>query len=180
MKAIGFVAAAALALSSIASADFIDQLQDEASTYMAAFSQGDLAQSFQTQLYDNISGAGIQLYTTGVEGEITIQLWDFLPTEGGMMMAEGTAVGTPGEWVDVFWDPVSITPDTTYYLVFEADTGGGIYGSTSNPYEYGMVFANPGYNPFPTFDYTFRTWVVPAPGALALLGLAGLVSRRRR
>jgi len=180
MKIVGIAMSAALALSCVASADIIDQLQDEATAYMAAFSQGDLAQSFQTQDYDHISGAGIHLYTTGVAGDITIQLWDFLPTEGGTMLTEATAYGTPGEWVDVFWDPVDITPDTTYYLVFEADTGGGIYGSTSDPYPYGMVFANPGFNPFPSFDYTFRTWVVPAPGALVLLGLAGLAGTRRR
>jgi hypothetical protein len=180
MKTIGIALSAALALSCVASADIIDQLQDEATAYMAAFSQGDLAQSFQTQAYDHISGAGIHLYTNGSPGDITIQLWDLLPPDGGTMMAEGVAYGTPGEWVDVFWDPVNIEPFTTYYLVFEADTGGGIYGSTSDPYEYGMVFANPGYNPFPSFDYTFRTWVVPTPGALALLGLAGLAGRRRR
>ena len=165
-----------------ATAAFIlDQNQPSATVYMAAFSQTDLAQSFQTQDYNSIAGAGIHLYTNGTTGNITISLWDYLPNNGGTMMATGTAVGTPGEWVDVYWDSVAITPNTEYFLVFtDEGQGGGIWGDTNNPYPFGCVYANPGYSKFDTFDYTFRTWVVPAPGALALLGLAGLVRRRRR
>ena len=102
-----------------ATAAFIlDQNQPSATVYMAAFSQTDLAQSFQTQDYNSIAGAGIHLYTNGTTGNITISLWDYLPNNGGTMMATGTAVGTPGEWVDVYWDSVAITPNTEYFLVF--------------------------------------------------------------
>ncbi|MDY7109639.1 MAG: hypothetical protein SYC29_13475 [Planctomycetota bacterium] len=136
----------------------IDQNQPNAVTYMAAFSQTDLAQSFQ-QDHDSICGAGIHLYTVGNPGQVTISVWDALPDEGGTMLASGSDIGTPGNWIDVFWPTVSITAGRTYYLVFEDDnTGMGIYGDTSDPYPHGHVFANPGYDPFPDYDYTFRTY----------------------
>jgi hypothetical protein len=169
-----------VAASATAGDYILDQNQPNAFVYMAAFSQTDLAQSFQ-QSADNIAGAGIQLYTVGSPGTVIISLWDALPNAGGNMLASASDIGSPGEWIDVYWDPVSVTPGDTYYLVFEDDnTGMGIYGDTNNPYPYGHVFANPGYQPFPNYDYTFRTWAIPAPGALALLGLAGLARTRRR
>jgi hypothetical protein len=172
------VAAAGLALP--ATADFIDQLQDDASAYMAAFAQTDLAQSFK-QTNSNITGAGIFLQPgIGDTDNVTIQLWDALPNAGGTMLTEASALGTQGEWVDVFWSTEPITPGTEYFLVFTGNTTLGIAGSTSNPYPDGIVYANPGYQPFPDFDYTFRTWAIPAPSSLALLGLGGLVLRRRR
>jgi hypothetical protein len=151
--------AAALALMAVpALADVIDQDQPSGSSYMAAFSQTDLAQSFQ-QTNDNISGAGILLQAgIGSTDNVTIQLWDALPNAGGTMLIEASATGTEGEWVDVFWGFFPITPATTYYLVFTGNTTLGIAGDTGNPYPNGMVFANPGYNPFPDFDYAFRTY----------------------
>lgn len=74
------------------------------------------------------------------------------------MLATASAMGTQGQWVDVFWGITAITPGTTYYLVFDGNTTLGIAGDTSNPYPYGYVYANPGYQPFPDFDYAFRTW----------------------
>ena len=179
--AIALSGAVIMSVAASATADYIlDQNQPNAIVYMAAFSQTDLAQSFQ-QSANNIAGAGIHLYTVGSPGNVTISLWDALPNAGGQMLAAATDVGTPNTWIDVYWDPVSVTPGVTYYLVFEDDnTGMGIYGDTNNPYPYGHVFANAGYQPFPDYDYTFRTWAVPAPGALALLALAGLARTRRR
>lgn len=136
----------------------IDQNQPSGPVYMAAFSQGDLAQSF-IQTNSNIAGAGI-LLQAGVGGtdNVTIQVWTGLPNAGGTMLAEGSEAGTAGQWVDVFWDYVSVTPGTTYYLVFVGNTSLGVAGDTANPYPHGHVFANPGFNPFPNFDYAFRTY----------------------
>ena len=184
MKIVGLVLGAAIALTSgTASAGLvIDQEQNDASVYMAGFDQTDLAQSFQTQAYDNIAGAGIFLQPgVGSTDNVTIELWDALPNAGGNLLTSASAQGTQGQWVDVFWDAEPIATNTTYYLVFTGNTTLGIAGSTSNPYPFGQVYANPGFQPFPSFDYTFRTYAsVPAPGALALLGLAGLAGRRRR
>lgn len=105
------------------------------------------------------------------------------------MLATGTDYGVAaGEWAEVFWSPVSITPDTTHYLVFtSANNIMGITGSTSNPYPRGQVYANAGYGAFPTFDYTFKTYAevgerIPEPASLLLVvgGLAGAFLLRRR
>lgn len=139
----------------------IDQNQPSNTTYMASFSQGDLAQSFQ-QTHGNICGAGINLQAgIGSSDNVTIAIWDALPNAGGTMLAEASATGTQGEWVDVFWETALITPATTYYLVFTGNTTLGITGDTGNPYPHGHVYANPGYQPFTDFDYTFRTYYDP-------------------
>ena len=136
----------------------IDQNQPSGPAYMAAFDQTDLAQSFM-QTNDNIAGAGILLQTgIGTSDNVTIQLWDALPNAGGTMLAEASATGTAGQWVDVLWTAVEITPSTTYYLVFVGNTTLGIAGDLYNPYPNGHVFANPGFTPFTTFDYAFRTY----------------------
>ena len=136
----------------------IDQNQPSGPVYMAAFSQGDLAQSFM-QINSNIAGAGILLQAgTGSTDNVTIQVWTGLPNAGGTMLAEGSAMGTAGQWVDVFWDYVAVTPGTTYYLVFVGNTTLGIAGDTGNPYPHGHVFANAGFTPFPNFDYAVRTY----------------------
>jgi hypothetical protein len=74
------------------------------------------------------------------------------------MLAEASATGTAGTWVDVFWTPVDVTPGTTYFLVFTGNTTLGIAGETTNPYPNGMSYANPGYTPYPNYDYAFRTY----------------------
>ena len=125
---------------------------------MAGFDQLDLAQSFQ-QTNDNISGAGILLMVgIGATDNVTISLWDGLPNAGGTLLASASAMGTAGEWVDVFWGYYPITPETTYFLVFDGNMTLGVAGDTNNPYPHGHVYANPGFQPFTGFDYAFRTY----------------------
>ncbi len=144
-------------------ADTIDQNQPSDATYMAGFHQLDLAQSFM-QSHGNISGAGIFLKpSAGETGNVNITLWDALPNEGGLVLATGSATGTAGEWVDVFWSAVETTAMTTYYLVFTGDEWLGVMGDTSDPYPFGQVYANEGYGSFPDFDYTFRTYYDETP-----------------
>jgi len=141
-------------------ADLIDQDQPSGPVYMAGFSQTDLAQSFQ-QAHDNISGAGILLEAgIGSSDNVTISLWDGLPNAGGTMLATASATGTQGEWVDVNWGYTAITPSTTYFLVFDGNMTLGVAGDTTNPYPYGNVYANDGYQSFPDFDYAFRTYYI--------------------
>lgn len=138
--------------------DEIDQNQPSGPDFMAWFYQADLAQSFM-QTNGNISGAGILLQEgVGSSDNVTIQFWDGLPNAGGTMLTEASSTGTSGQWVDVFWTAVLITPGTTYYLVFVGNTTLGIAGDLSNPYPDGHVFANTGFQPFTDYDYAFRTY----------------------
>ncbi len=158
-----------IGLRGVSSGCTIDQNQPSATVYMAGFGQTDLAQSFQHPTSRNICGAGIKLQPNiGTTDTVRISLWDRLPNNGGTMLATGSVQGSAGCWVDVFWNPVTITPNTTYFLVFDGNTTLGISGDTSNPYPRGQVYANPGYQPFPNFDYTFRTYSNPIPQGINL------------
>ena len=159
----------------------VDQEQGQYPTFVAAFYQTDLAQSFM-QAADNINGADVKLYPMGSEADITIDLYDALPTQGGSLIASGTDYGVlPGEWAECRWSVVSITPETTYYLVFTStDPMTGLGGDWSNPYPRGHVFANSGYQPYADLDYAFRTYRIPEPATLSLLALGGLALLRRR
>lgn len=158
----------------------IDQIQPNSSAIIADFTQEDLAQSFQPSV-SPISGAGVVVKRGGPQ-DVTIQLWSKLPNQmGAQMLAQGTAQGINGEWVDVFWSPVVVTPGTTYFLVFLSDPSMfGVAGDTMNPYPRGNAYANTGFQPQPTFDYAFRTWTngtlhVPALGAVGLCLVAGIL-----
>jgi len=166
------------------------------SSYPDDFAQGDLAQSFQ-QANNNVAGAGIFLQPgVGGSADVTISLWDNLPNQpGSSRLAFNSALGTQNTWMDVFWTPVTVTPDTTLYLVFSSDhiptaLGiGGLESEPSGPYLRGQAYiTDPGYKAYPKSDYAFRTYyesdsVIPAPGAVLLCGIGtGLVTwlRRRR
>jgi hypothetical protein len=154
-----YVAALSLFGAANLSAQVIDVDQPNVNAVMASFGQGDLAQSFQPTM-STCSGAGVSMSLGwGASGTFTAELWNALPNAGGTMLASGSVAALPGTWADVTWAPVSVTPGTTYYIVYTCtDSSMAIDGDTSNPYAGGMVFANPGYNAFVNYDYTFRTW----------------------
>ena len=120
----------------------IDVNQPLHNTCLARFDLDDLAQSFRPTV--NIcNGAGILLDpNSGNPGTIKIGLWDGLPNAGGSQLASGSALGTPGVWIDVFWPDVTVVPGDQYFLVFTADSdaqGMCIAGDTSNPYLDGIA-----------------------------------------
>jgi hypothetical protein len=57
--------------------------------------------------------------------------------------------------------------------------GGGYIADGVGPYP-GDLWVNGIVYPIPGWDFAFRTWVLPGPGAMAIFGLAGLMSSRRR
>jgi subtilisin-like proprotein convertase family protein len=127
---------------------------------MANISQTDLAQSYiAVEAVSAGAGVEFQALTTGLD--VNLSLWDNLPNAGGTMLASGISQ-TDGVnlFTDVFWDPVvNVTPGNTYYIVIDGDISlPCVSGSVNNPYSGGNVFANAGYQSFPNFDYTFRTY----------------------
>ena len=194
LGAIGATALFALATPALA-ANVIDQNAPTNNTYMAGFAQTNLAQSFQ-QTASNISGAGIFLQAGVGSGNsiLSISLWTALPNVAGatMLTTASAANSTNGAWFDVFWAPVNITAGSTYYLVFNDDRNSyGIAGDTNNGYAGGQVYANAGYQPFPTYDYTFRTYsddgvngAVPEAATWMMMifgfGMAGSAMRYQR
>jgi hypothetical protein len=187
-RSIWFGAALCAIISPLAGAQVIDQNVSTDNALIALFSQGDLAQSFE-QAASNIDGAGILLWSgTGSTDTVTISLWDKLPNAGGSELASASTTGTHGSWADVFWSPVAVVPNTTYYLVFTGNTTLGIGGDVNNGYSRGQVYANSVYLSSPTLDYAFRTYTgvgaVPEPGSCAMvlagLGLLGVATMRRK
>jgi hypothetical protein len=154
----------------------IDQSQPINSLYLAAFNQEDLAQSFQPS-FSNIVRAEVFTEPSIVGlSDVTIQLYDDLPSLGGNLLGSGAAMGvTAGMWATVDFGQISVTPEATYYLVFTAsNTSLGLAGN-GDTYARGQAFANAGFDSYPQFDYTFRTYsnlgIAPEPGTLVLLNL---------
>ena len=139
--------------------------QDVDDTCMANITQTGLAQSY-IPLEAEAAGAGIKFRDPSTGLNVDLSLWDGLPNAGGTMLASGTTQTDGTNWADVYWDPVvNVTVGNTYYIVIDGDTAlPCISGSTNDPYPDGNVFANAGYNPFPTFDYTFRTYSCDSGG----------------
>lgn len=170
----------------------IDQSQPNGDSYLSAFYQGSLAQSFSTP-YNNVAGAGIDIINYGsfAPYSVFIGLWDKLPNVAGAKLLAGSSVSVSGNgWVDTFWSPTAVTPGATYYLVFGGPSGydkGGLAGTVYDSYVHGNAFANAGYLSYPN-DYAFRTYTdAPVPGsvpepatwAMLLLGFFGLGAMRR-
>jgi len=147
------------ALATPLAAQTIDVDQPSNNTCMAGFGQVDLAQSFVPTASD-CSGAGVFMSASiGSPETLTLSLYEGgLPGQGGTMIASGTGLASPGAYLDVFWSPVAVTPGNTYYLDLSVTASMCYAGDTTNPYGSGQVYANAGYTPFPSFDYTFRTY----------------------
>ncbi|MBK8329405.1 MAG: T9SS type A sorting domain-containing protein [Bacteroidetes bacterium] len=137
----------------------VDQSQLVNNTCMATFAQTGLAQSFVPSV-SSMCGAGVFLVSNAAgSGTVTIELYTNLPNAAGVLLATGSAVATDGTWADVTWPSVPVTIGTTYYLVLTSTNNSHcVAGDISGGYANGQLYANAGYNPFPNYDYTFRTY----------------------
>ncbi len=178
MKAFGFAAAAALAVATAASADGWTRF--EVIQFPALTLAGNQSASFNYVDPDNdqlIVGFSADVVFSDPTGSLSYAS-DLKLTFNGI----GQAVGgftNPG---NILWD----------FDGFGSD-GSGVYVDNSHTLIWkdqpiskdqltGFTFLNDwGSSPANTWTVTLTLYkVVPAPGAMALIGLAGLVSRRRR
>jgi hypothetical protein len=169
-------------------------IDQQTGSAVLAFSNTGGAQTFQPSA-SNISGAGV--FLGDLPSNVDIAVWTDLPNLGGTMLARATlpGIGAAG-WNDVFWSPVSVVKDATYFLIF----GGGIGGNDNNgrlqanlnEYTRGIAYGNSsvaaGYSEFATYDITSRTFseipAVPESGTapllmVGLIVLSGLYANRK-
>jgi hypothetical protein len=173
----------AAALTPSLRADVVDQQQLVDAARVA--SGAGIAQAFVPS-GNNVSGASVETdkHVAG-SGNVTISLWDALPNQSGAnMLATVMVPNVPqGQWVNVSWSPVTVTPGNTYFLAFSSTYAfEGFAGSSGNTYP-SLAYAN-NYTALPNNDFAFKTLTqVPEPGTLALFGLGGLalwsLARRR-
>jgi hypothetical protein len=184
------MAAAALGLAAVgllgtpASAQMLDQVQDMTN---ASYNMDATSLNWQQEILTGIAGQLVQVdvYANGA-GSATFYLNDGSPWQGDgnnfEMLFTSTGVG---------WYSIDVTSAN---LVFDVGDpfvmgwvgggtglwmGGGYIDNGVGPYK-GELWLNGSFYSNGGWDLAFRTWVIPAPGALALLSLAGLVAPRRR
>lgn len=115
-----------------------------------------MGQSFIAEQTES-SGAGFKFTDSSRGLEVTIGLWDDLPSQGGNSLATKTTQTYGGLWVDVFWDSnVELIEGDTYYLLIDGDADLSCIRSANDTYSNGQAYS--GYLPFPDYDLTFRTY----------------------
>ena len=199
------------AIAAPARAQTIDQSQPNVGSRYAGWQFSSIwqGQTF-TPTANTVAGAGFFLRGWGdnvsTTGNLTVQLWSARPDLGGTFLSGGTSPFTVsgsyagGGWFDVFWAPVSVTPNSSYALVLQTSnadynviTGydNGNYNSyTGGDTFYQMEFAAVT-DPYSSNaadlafrEYSVGTSTVPEPASVALVA-AGLiamggVARRKR
>ena len=143
---------------------------------------------------NNIAGAGFIILAGP---EMTVSLYDVapgdVPSASPLVSATVNFGPATGDFIDVFWEPVPVTPGGTYFLLVESDTPQATlrgFGSAFDAYTDGEAYQ--GLMPLPGFvqpaDFAFRTYAddaftasVPLPGSLPLLiaALGGLTLTSR-
>ncbi len=187
---------AALAVASVASGTtIIDTTGSWGGARTAVWDHA--GQEFEVPAIDNVLST-FELGVGGAEGvySFSIYEWDDVDDHvvGGALFATGSlAVAVPDIEFVTFNVNLALTPGNFYAAVVSFDgnpdggVGRGVAFMSGNFYRDGnAVFTEmPIDQPWdsgspPSFELAFRAAFVPAPGALALLGLAALMGTRRR
>jgi len=139
--------------------------QNETNTCMAFVAEG-VAQAFQP-VETMSAGAGFHFESAPTAGtDLTLALYDALPPDGGVILASGTTVADGSAvWIDVLWEVTAVVPGNTYFLVVLGTADACMSGTTFDSYPGGDLYANAGYQIFPGWDYTFRTYSCAAAPA---------------
>ncbi len=131
--------------------------------YEMSDADGTMGMSFDTVNFVGSWNVSLDLYvqTTGYESDDSIRIW--ITGDGGVTDLMNTAgsdindLGIEGAWMNLSFD-LSLYTNATLHVELESNSGSeSIY-----------------------LDNVQFTSTIPAPGAVALLGLGGLVATRRR
>lgn len=176
--------AAAGVLATAAPAQMLDQIQEMTN---ASYNMDAQSLEWQQEIITGIAGQLVQVdvYANGA-GSATFYLNDGAPWQGDTNDFEMLFTSTGSGWysIDVTSAGLSFDVGDPFVMGWVGGgtglwMGGGYIDNGVGPY-HGELFLNGNPNGGGGWDLAFRTWVVPGPGAVALLGLAGLVAPRRR
>ncbi len=159
----------------------LDQSNPSVFFPLADSDQQGLAQSFRPMFAESV-GAGVYIYQIGFSPRnVAISLWTDLPTLGGIELTSSTSTTTGEGWLDVSWAPTMLTPERTYFLVFQPEAF-VVFAGNSSEYDRGVGYVGQTFAPTP-HDFTFRTFASAIPEGSSLVyavaGLAGLLILRR-
>jgi MYXO-CTERM domain-containing protein len=154
-----------------------------------------IAQTFTVPGGDNVlSTFELGVYTdTGGNYAVRLYDWDEVADHavGAALYDSGMQSATPTMSFVEFAINTALTSGETYAIIVQWDNGGsssGVafsganqYPDGYNTYTEGSIFDPWAFGPNTSFEMAFRAvFTVPAPGALAMLGLAAMLQRRRR
>lgn len=162
-------------------ATVLDVDQPDSNTVLgSAFTTG-TGQTF-VPTANNIADAGFIILSGP---DITVSLYDVAPgdvaTASPLVSVTVNFGGATGDFIDVFWSPVAVTPGETYFLHVSSTSNLATlrgFGSAFDTYTDGQAYQN--FAPLPGFtqpaDFAFRTYTddafsstVPVPASLPLL-----------
>ena len=165
-------------------------------TQQTSVDDGSGNQPAGTDLYFGMSGSKLSIITTNPGQTVGVTNFGGAAVFGVARLASGTVIGSSlasgiswGQGIDIVTN--AATAVAPYKWVQGASNYFGFsFMSASNQlcYAWGEVTLDAGSNQYGTINRivyedsgaSVTAGVVPAPGALALLGLAGLTGRRRR
>ncbi len=164
----------------------LDQSQETFNGSASFFPARKLAQTFAPEIGGQLDRVELLLNCDGPYTASIVETSGGAP--GGSVLGAVTGGATTGsEWVplDFLSEGVVLTVGQSYGIVLSDDQGVSswwAYQASGDPYAEGSSWEYDGFTwtSHVGRDTTFRTYMVPEPTTLALLGLAALAVRRRR